>query len=655
MTRANAFPAGKQEEPRFPAGAAASGALAHTRYPRADREGPRAVGSEVSVENAPADALSMADTRALETSPTSESTPSRDEEAEQPERLPFLDRRPSTVEELDTDALLMRAEVSRMRFLALFVFFVAPIGLITLHYAPFQTGAADIHRVGIVLALSVAIWFYRRVRTVADYTTGKALVLGHACVLGLASGFYHWGMFSAVLMLIPFAGLLVNQSKSRLLAFSVSGSAVVLYSVMALLQVTGVVGENGLTRGATGEPVAQLIGFAAVLGVMISCSIVTRLFSVATRRLLRERDEALAELGHREAQLFEAREELAMARHVRAPGRYTDRQIGDYTLGEVIGRGAMSEVYEAIHKTSGASAAVKLLHPHVLATPEHFRRFVREARIVAALEEPHIVRVLGVSRGSETLPYIAMELLQGETLARYLKRIPQLPLAAVVDLVRQIGRGLAAAHAAGVVHRDLKPHNLYRTEDAAGRAIWKILDFGVCKLVEPHAHETQLGRLIGTPAYMAPEQARGRPVDARTDMYGLGVVAYRSLTGRPAFAGREVDRVLCDVVFRHPPRPSDVCGVPSQLDLAFALALAKRPEHRFETGEAFADALVAAACGELPPKLCKLGERLLARAASRDLTGAECVPVALADDAESQPDVRSANITTTRPFGLSPL
>jgi serine/threonine-protein kinase len=297
----------------------------------------------------------------------------------------------------------------------------------------------------------------------------------------------------------------------------------------------------------------------------------------------------------------------------------------------------MSEVYQGRHQRTGEPAAVKLLHPHVLATPEHFRRFVREAGIVAKLDEPHIVRVLDVSQGGETLPYIAMEHLEGQTLASYLKETPSLSVGEVVEMVRQVGRGLAAAHAAGIVHRDLKPHNLYRTLDENGAPLWKILDFGVCKLLAPQGQETQVGRLVGTPAYMAPEQACGREIDASADYYALGVVAYRALTGRPAFAAKPLDRLLCDIVFRQAPLPSETCGLSKETDLVFAVALAKRPEHRFTSGDDMANALAAAAAGALTPDVQRLSAEVCKAGPLKPLPAA----------AEPDPEVLSASAAET--------
>jgi serine/threonine-protein kinase len=187
-----------------------------------------------------------------------------------------------------------------------------------------------------------------------------------------------------------------------------------------------------------------------------------------------------------------------------------------------------------------------------------------------------------------------MERLRGEDLAQMLRRIGKLSSSDVVELVRQVGRGLEAAKAAGVVHRDLKPQNVFRHETGEGDAIvWKVLDFGVAK-AEAHSGTLTVNELVGTPQYMAPEQARRETVDHRTDLYALGAIAYRALTGHPPFAGRDFAEVLMRVMTEMPDRPSTLVRLPREVDLVLAIALAKNPGDRFATATELADALEAA-------------------------------------------------------------
>jgi serine/threonine-protein kinase len=250
-----------------------------------------------------------------------------------------------------------------------------------------------------------------------------------------------------------------------------------------------------------------------------------------------------------------------------------------------------------------------MLLPEVIGRPAFVRRFLREVRIAASLDSPHVVRVLEVGDESAPLPYLAMERLEGEDLAQILRREERLQPASLIDLVRQVGRGVRAAADAGIVHRDLKPQNLFRT--AGEPRIWKILDFGVSKLVESGSTLTQ-GETIGTPQYMAPEQARAAEVDTRADLYALGAIAYRALTSHQPFKGDNVADIVLAVVGSMPVRPTALVPVHRDVDLALAIAIAKAPGDRFQSAEGLADALEAAFEGGLDRSLRRQAGRLLA-------------------------------------------
>jgi len=290
--------------------------------------------------------------------------------------------------------------------------------------------------------------------------------------------------------------------------------------------------------------------------------------------------------------LDELRLDLARAQQAGA-GRLTDSTLGGFQLGAVIGRGAYGEVYEAVR--AGEPAAVKVLHIDHGADPMVLARFLREANATAAIASAHVVRVLATSEPDAGTPFLAMERLRGTTLADLLRRVGKMSPEEAAALVDQVAAGLDAARVAGIVHRDLKPQNLMMSGE-----IWKIMDFGVAALVDA-GNTLTAGGIVGTPQYMAPEQARSEKVDHRTDLHALGAIAYRALTGRNAFGGPDVPAILYAVVHTMPIRPSAAATVHPDVDRWCAIALAKDPAARFGSGFELADAFAAALRGELSP------------------------------------------------------
>ena len=316
-------------------------------------------------------------------------------------------------------------------------------------------------------------------------------------------------------------------------------------------------------------------------------------------------------LSNREVLLQEVRQELDRALRVEGAGRYTDHSLGDWNLKSVLGRGAMGEVYEAFHKESDQIAAVKVLHPNVMQNPDHVTRFFREAKAASSLESKHVVQVLEVSDATQVVPFIVMERLRGTDLAHQLRNESKCAIGEVHKLVREVGIVLDLARKKGIVHRDIKPQNLLLSEEPDGHAIWKVLDFGVSKLGEHSGTLTQ-GHVIGTPTYMAPEQALGEDVDPQADMYALGAVAYRCLTGRPPFSGKEVAAVIFKVVCEMPARPSLLAPLPEDIDRVLAVVLAKDSTKRFRTAAELSTALKRAAAGDLDPGTRALAREILA-------------------------------------------
>jgi serine/threonine protein kinase len=218
------------------------------------------------------------------------------------------------------------------------------------------------------------------------------------------------------------------------------------------------------------------------------------------------------------------------------------------------------------------------------------------------------VRVLEVGTTTGEVPFLAMERLRGFDLAHQLRRQRRLQLAPAVVLVHHIAAGLEAARTAGIVHRDLKPHNVFFAQSSE---TWKILDFGVSKM--GGTGTLTRGHVIGTPAYMAPEQAKGENVDHRADVYSLAAILYRAVTGHPAFASKDVPTTLYDVVYRVPTQPSILSPVPGDVDRVLALGLAKQPADRFTTALELAEWLALAIADQLTPEQRRRADELIAK------------------------------------------
>src|SRR5436190_10999147 len=220
-----------------------------------------------------------------------------------------------------------------------------------------------------------------------------------------------------------------------------------------------------------------------------------------------------------------------------APGaQLLPEQLEHYRPLKVLGQGGMGTVYLAEDTRLRREVALKTLRPELAAKPQAKERFLREARLAAAIDHDHIVHIyhVGEDRG---IPFLAMQLLKGTSLEDLLKRSPTLKIKQVLRIGMQIAEGLAAAHQRGMIHRDIKPGNIWIEPTGGGRV--KILDFGLARISEGEVGITQSGTVLGTPAYMSPEQARGEKVDPRCDLYSLGCVLYRMATGELPLKGKD--------------------------------------------------------------------------------------------------------------------
>jgi tRNA A-37 threonylcarbamoyl transferase component Bud32 len=267
-----------------------------------------------------------------------------------------------------------------------------------------------------------------------------------------------------------------------------------------------------------------------------------------------------------------------------------------YVIEALLGRGGMGAVFLAHHKRlAGKRVAIKILHTEI-EDADVVARFKREAEIAAKLNHPNIVGVIDYNVAPDGMPYLVLDYLEGETLAQRIARGP-MPLDQVLSILRQIGSALAAAHRAGIVHRDLKPQNIFLvpTEvDGRHLEIAKVLDFGISKIRGSQTVKTQDSALLGTPQYMAPEQATGQHanVDERTDVFALGAIVYEMLSGRPAFSGASIPEVVFKVVYEQPaPLAQQMPALSPAIVGAVTQAMAKPSAERFPTVASFVEAV----------------------------------------------------------------
>jgi serine/threonine protein kinase len=278
---------------------------------------------------------------------------------------------------------------------------------------------------------------------------------------------------------------------------------------------------------------------------------------------------------------------------------------GTYRLTRLLGQGAMGTVYEGHHTGAGKRVAVKVMHRELLAYPELAARFRREAKVTSELTHPNVVSVFGFGTTPAGQPYLVMEFLDGEDLQTRLERIGPLPPDTVVQLINQVASGLAAAHAAGVVHRDLKTDNVFLVRTPDDAVLAKVVDFGLSKVLKTSATKLTVARAVfGTPEFMAPEQAEGRQdaIDHRSDQWSLGCLAWFCWTACLPFTGPDVNATLNQVISAIPTPPSpNAPRIPPEVDKVLRRALSRRRSDRYPTVRAFARAFEAAVSGRPEP------------------------------------------------------
>jgi len=327
------------------------------------------------------------------------------------------------------------------------------------------------------------------------------------------------------------------------------------------------------------EGVASASGAAEVEGHIDGCEDCRRLLSA----LVRSQRDAAGDPTHQVAV---------------SPVTEGDLVAGKYKVERIIGSGGMGSVVAAWHQQLNQRVALKFMLPSIAADPQAAARFLREARAAARLQTPHVAHVLDLDSLPNGTPYLVMEFLEGETLAQRLQRAGRLSVPEALGFIRPALAALAEAHALQIVHRDFKPANLFHARRPDGSELIKVLDFGIAKSMDPEIEKdltsTSTRVLMGSPPYMAPEQVNQGPIDARTDVWAVGVVLYELLSGKPPFEGA----TLADLMFaiqNKPHRPlAGELPLPRGIAEVIDLCLQKKPERRLADAGAVLQALEGA-------------------------------------------------------------
>ncbi|NMC69862.1 MAG: serine/threonine protein kinase, partial [Myxococcales bacterium] len=461
-----------------------------------------------------------------------------------------------------------------------------------------------------------AAWLHRRLaaRRPASsvywpWALAGALSVGPAHSFGLHSA------FASVLVLAVFSGGVFRATqraswvdrRGLVLAAILAAHTLLFASILA-----GVVPDDGnVAVRQPGAPAWEpVVHHLLLLGMYVAAFAAGNAVDRAQQTLAARARAATLEAARREALLTLARAELDRVLAGDEGGVFSGQRVGPWNLGRLLGRGGMGEVYEARHAESGVRAALKLIRGDRVGDPVFLRLFERETAALRRIASPYVARVLDVGGLDDELPYIAMEYIAGRSLADILRERDRLAPDELRALLRDAGRGLEDVHAAGVVHGDLKPRNVFRTE--AGAVRWKLADFGGARFVDAAADDAPR-LVVGTAAYMSPEQAAGEAIDSRSDLFSWCLVLYRALVGRPAFTSADPAEALRRLREAGPPDPRACAELPEDLVLALRLGLARRPAERFGSARELCDAFAQALDGRLDERLRRRARELLRR------------------------------------------
>ena len=491
-------------------------------------------------------------------------------------------------------AVLDRSDLPRMRAFHRFGV-ISPIGAILLSLLlggdpdariAFWIGA------GVLSASNAAMWILSRSEaTYQPRTVGLLWLLGN---IGVLPAIAYFGPFSAVVMVTMLAIVFIALGRVHWIARGTAAIIIGGHVAIASPIILGWLPDRGVIASTYVRPPQLWVAELLIVGFLASGYALGRWARSMSALAVAELQQAMQVIGDKEQALAEVVDHAQRANRANE-GRWTHQTMGSFRLGLVLGRGSMGEVYEAV-RSDGTPAAVKLLNARSTASATLVERFHREMEVAARLESPHIVRVYELSPADAPVPFIAMERLHGGDLATRLRAETRIPSDELVVLLDQVSRGLEVARLAGVVHRDLKPHNLFLHDGGT----WKILDFGVSKLLGSEGTLTGEG-IVGTPQYMAPEQATGGEVTHAADVYALGAIAYRCLTGRSPFTGRDLAELIYQLVHAQPLRPRTFARISPQIENVLAVAMDKDPRRRFASAPQFAQAFIAARRGRPSP------------------------------------------------------
>jgi serine/threonine-protein kinase len=484
----------------------------------------------------------------------------------------------------DQDVVLRREERIRARGCAWIMTGVCAAGVIGL---PLHMDPNPFMAFGLAVLLTLlftSLWVIHRTRSPEGYTMRVYRFFGWTAALCSVPIQYVLGVFSPVPAVITLGISIFGGGTDRRHALLISAVAISGYFVCAMGVVLGVLPDLGLFPASAIPFSVQLFSAVTLPAFFCMTLWMARLSRHSMLDAIERSREAFRLAARREAQLYEAKQHLERALKASGAGRsgrFSGLMVGEYELDEVIGRGAMAEVYRGRHLDTGAAAAVKLMHASVASDPHALSRFEREGALAGRPYMPNVVQVYEAARTSDATPFIAMELLEGRDLAAILRDRGPLSVEEGILLARQVGLGLSSLHDVGILHRDIKPQNLFcRSEQGSTEPRWTILDFGVCRFENSDGTLTDRG-VIGTPGYLAPEQTQGDETTPASDVFSFGAVLYRALTGQPPFSGKNFPEVIFAVAFREPTPPSVVYPeLPEALDGVLLKALHKDPKER---------------------------------------------------------------------------